>query len=265
MALTLFLASAFLWWVFRRPSQTREWTPEQAELAWAVVDDSLAQIHQVRNFAWSGPDQFTPEWETRTYNLNRLDSAWFAVVPFSQSFRGLAHTFVSFGFQDSTFLAVSVEARRELGESYSPWRGLLRSYELVYVMGEEQDLIGRRAVFDGTDVYLYPIQATPEKIRAVFLRILDRVNTLHDRPEFYNTLTNNCTTNLLRHANQITPGRIPYGKEVFLPGYADELAYKLGLIDTTLPIEQARAQFLVNDRARRFAGDAGFSTRIRTN
>jgi hypothetical protein len=140
---------------------------------------------------------------------------------------------------------------------------MLRRFEIMYVIGDERDLIGLRTNVRGDDVYVYPIRAPREKIRALFVEMLARANALYERPEFYNTLTNNCTTNILAHANRITPNRIPYGKEVLLPGYADELAQRLGLIDTELTLEEARVRFLVNERARMFAGDPDFSLKIR--
>ena len=251
--------------LYIRPSNNRRWIAGQEKLPSATFTGATVTINDLRNFAWAPDGTHTPRWESRTFNLDDIESAWFILAPFSRENRGPAHTFLSFGFADSQYVAISIEARRELGEGYSIVKGLLRRYEIMYVIGDERDLIGLRTNVRGDDVYVYPIRAPRDKIRALFVQMLERANQLAERPEFYNTLTNNCTTNLLRHANQITPGRIPYGKEVFLPGYADELAYKLGLIDTSLPIEQARKQFLINDRARLYAGNSDFSTRIRTN
>jgi hypothetical protein len=132
----------------------------------------------------------------------------------------------------------------------------------MYVIGDERDLV-RLRVARADDVYLYPIRTTPAKARALFVRMLEQANTLRDHPQFYNTLTNNCTTHILEHANSIASVKIPYGREVLLPGYADELAGRLGLLDTDLPIEQARRRFHINDRAQRYFHDPAFSTLIR--
>jgi len=259
LAAVLLLSAALL----VRPSNHRVWTAGQEQLPNAIFDGARVTIHNVRNFPW-GPDEAgTAVWEDRTYDLDRIASAWFVLAPFSRDNRGPAHTFLSFGFADSQYVAISIEARREAGEDYSLLRGMLRRFEIMYVIGDERDLIGLRTNIRGDDVYVYPIRASQEKIRALFVEMLQRANALHERPEFYNTLTNNCTTNILEHANRITPNRIPYGKEVLLPGYADELAQRLGLIDTELALADARARFLVNQRARTFAEDPLFSVRIR--
>jgi hypothetical protein len=63
--------------------------------------------------------------------------------------------------------------------------------------------------------------------------------------------------------NTISAGRVPWSYKVLLPAYSDELAYDLGLIETTLPLDAARQRFRINDRALRFADDPAFSRRIR--
>ena len=111
---------------------------------------------------------------------------------------------------------------------------------------------------------MYPIKTTPEKSKALFLDIINRVNTLHDQPEFYNTAYNTCTTNIMRHANTITPSRIPFSYKVLLPAYSDELAFDLGMIDTTAKsLEEARAVYKINEKALQYADDPNFSFKIR--
>jgi hypothetical protein len=130
-------------------------------------------------------------------------------------------------------------------------------------VGDERDLIGQRAAFDSDKVYLYPIKASPDRMRAMFVAMLQRANALRDHPEFYNTLTNNCTSNVVSHVNQIAPRTVPAGIKTTLPGYTDEVAHRLGLIDSDLDIARARARYLINAQARRFIDDSLFSFRIR--
>ena len=249
-------------WIVVQPARARNWALGQERAPRAKFEGDSVTIRDFRNFEWQADGSATDRWEERSYDLDKLETAWFALAPFDRENRGPAHTFLSFGFSDSQYVAISAEARREQGEEYSLVKGVLRRYEIVYVIGDERDVIGLRTL-RGDDVYLYPIRTTPEKVRALFVEMLERANKLEADPEFYNTLTNNCTTNILEHANSIAPGRIPYGKEVLLPGYADELAQRLGLIDDDATIEQVRARYLINDRARAFAGDSLFSLRIR--
>jgi hypothetical protein len=244
-----------------KPSNTRDWAEDQRVLPTAEVRGTLVTIHNIRNFHYDAVDRYTPAWYDKTFDLNKLESAWFVVEPFGGA--AMAHTFVSFGFGGDDFVAISVEIRKEKGEAFSPIKGLLRQYEIMYVVGDERDLVKLRTNYRKDTVYLYPMRTTPERMRAMFLAMLRRANALAVRPEFYNTLTNTCTTNLVRHVNALVPGRIPLHPAVFLPGYADRFAYKLGLIDTSLPFDEAREHFRINERAEAYANDAEFSRAIR--
>ena len=247
----------------RIPSHDREWSTDQSVLPAATFTADSVRIEGVRNFRWTSSTAFTPAWETRSYDLRRISTAWYVVIPFGTIWRGPAHAFVSFGFDDGQYVAISIEARREPKEAYGVVAGALRNFELVYVVGDEQDLIGRRAVFDGTDVDLYPIRAEPSQVRQMFVSMLERANAIRARPEFYNTLTNNCTLNLVHHVNALVPGRIPSSWRIVLPGYSDAVIHGIGLIDTTLTIAEARTRFKINDRARMALGQPDFSAQIR--
>jgi hypothetical protein len=250
--------------VLVRPSNRRTWSVGQELLPTATFDGNRVTIHNVRNFSYAPDETPTVRYEDRTYDLDKIETAWFVLVPFSRENRGAAHTLLSFGFADSQYVGISVEARKEQGENYGLLKGVLRRFEIMYVIADERDLIGLRANVRGNDVYVYPIRARPEKVRELFVQMVERANSLQQQPEFYNTLTNNCTTNILDHANSVSPTHIPYGREIFLPGYADELANRLGLLDTQLSVADARKRFLVNERARKYANDPDFSTRIRS-
>ena len=263
LASATLLLIALIGWTRVRPSNNRDWSIGQERLPHARLHGDSVTIGNLRSFDYdSAGNPVATTYDARTYDLRELQTVWFILAPFEPENRGPAHSFLSFGFADSQYVAVSVEARKEQDESYSIVRGMLKRYELMYVIGDERDLI-RLRVARGDDTYLYPIRTTPAKARALFVQMLERANALEAEPEFYNTLTNNCTTNILGHANSVATKKIPYGREVLLPGYADELARELGLIDTNLPIEEARRRFLINKRARAAFNDTSFSTRIR--
>jgi hypothetical protein len=244
-----------------RPSNTRDWAEDQRVLPVAEFNGPLVTIHNIRNFTYEAVDRYTPAWYDKTFDLQKLESAWFVVEPFGGA--AMAHTFVSFGFGGNDFVAISVEIRKEKGEQFSPIKGLLRQYEVMYVVGDERDLVKLRTNYRKDTVYLYPMRTSPERMRAMFTAMLRRANALAERPEFYNTLTNTCTTNLVKHVNELVPGRVPLHPAVFLPGYSDRFAYKLGLIDTKLSFEDARREFRINERAEAHTADPEFSLRIR--
>ncbi len=244
-----------------QPSVHRDWTVDQSRLPAAEFDGDRVTIRNIRNFTYRTEDDYSPAWYDRTFDLNDLESAWFVVEPFGKG--GAAHTFVSFGFGGNDFVAISVEIRKEKGESFSPLRGLMRQYEVMYVIGDERDLIRLRTNYRRDTVYLYPVETTREKMRKMFVAMLERSNKLAKEPEFYNTAINTCTTNLVRHVNEITPDRVPFSFATLLPANSDRLAFDLGLIRTRLPFEKARRAFQINALAAKHADDPQFSLRIR--
>jgi len=246
------------------PSNDRDWTLDQARLPWAEFAGRRVVVHNVRHARYRSTQDYDVAWEDRSYDLDRLRSAWFMVEPFeSQDWEGPAHTLMSFGFEGDDYVAISAEIRKEKGEAFSPWKGLLRQYEIMYVVGDERDLIQLRTNYRRDPVYLYPVRAPRERIEQMFVSMLRRANHLRQEPEHYNTLTNTCTTNIVRHVNELIPGRVPWSYKILLPGYSGELAYDLGQIDTELPFPAAKKHFRIDDDALRAAGREDFSRRIR--
>lgn len=245
------------------PSNDRDWSPDQAKLPEVrFLDGDQVEIANIRNARYRTSQDYDLRWESRRYDLKQVQSLWYVVEPFAD-WRGPAHTFLSFGFANGDYLAVSVEIRKERGESFSPLRGLFRTYEITYVLGDERDLIGLRANIRKDDVYLYRINATPVQTQTLLRAMLARAEALRAAPEFYNTLTNSCTSNIVDHVNAIWPGRIPWSHRVILPALSDDLAYDIGLIDTHLPATTFRAAHQINDLAATYAAAEDFSTRIR--
>ena len=260
----LLLVTGAVVWAGARPSNDREWTPPQHVLPRISITDSTVHVRGVRDFRHLGPDSFRVGYDDRTYDLREIERVWYVLSPFGTDFRGFAHAFLSFSFADSQYVSVSVEARREEHEEYSTWRGALRKYELMYVIGDERDLVALRAVTWGDPTYVYPGRATPAQARALFLHMMRRAQGLQSRPEFYNTLTNNCVTNIVDAVNTQRQDPIGADRRILLPGFSDELAHELGLLDTELPIDAARERFRVDSTvAARSLALPDFSTRIR--
>lgn len=244
------------------PRNDREWIPEHRLLAYAEFEGSKAHVHNVRNAEFFSYRDCVVDYYDKTYDLSKLQTVDFIMIPFNDA-RYLAHTMLSFGFENGDYVGVSVEVRLEQGESYDAAIGLFNQFELIYVVADERDLIRVRAEYRDCDVLIYRTKATPEQARRLFVDCLKRVNKLRDEPEWYDTLANNCTTNIVRHINTLAPDSIPHDFRVLLPGYADNLAYDLGLIDNRVPFAEARRNARVNDLALRYRDDPHFSQRIR--
>ncbi len=246
-----------------KASNDRNWNNDQEILSYAEINNNLVSVHNIRNFSYNSTTEYIKDYYDKTFDLNKLKKVWYIVEPFS-GIPGSAHTFLSFEFENNEFISISVEIRKEIGESYSPIKGLLNKYELMYVIADERDVIKLRSNYRKDLVYVYPIKATVEKSRGLFLDMVGRANSLKENPEFYNTITNTCTTNIVKHVNKITPSRVPFlNIKILLPANSDQLAYKLGLIDTELSFEEARKRFYINDRAIKYATSSDFSVKIR--
>jgi hypothetical protein len=244
------------------PTNDRDWTPEQAKLAVAEFDGDKVTIRNIRDCRWRTEDDFTVSYYDRTFNLNGLHSVDFIVVPFNET-PSLGHTMLSFGFDNGEHLAVSVEIRKERGQAFSAIGGFFRQYELIYVVASERDVVQKRVTCDRSDVYLYRSTATPEQARELFVDVMHRVDKLTRSPEFYDTLTNNCTTNIRNHVNHLKPDEVPYDYRVLLPGLSDELAYDLGLIEHHGSYTETRLRARVNYLAYLHRNDPVFSEAIR--
>lgn len=249
----------------RRPSHDRAWALEQARLPDVRMHGSTVAIRDIRDFRHHGDDRPPDEaWYDDAFDVNGVARIWFVLSPFSPRLRGLAHPFLSFEFDDGRFLAVSVEARKEVGETYSALRGLMRRYETMIVVGTEEDLLGLRAVAWDDPIYLFPVSVTREQAAHLFVRMMERARDLYAAPEFYNTVLNNCTTNLIDPINEIAAAERQVGRLVgLMPGYSYEAAFRRGWIDTDLPLEETRRAHHANERIRRFVSEADFSRLVR--
>ena len=245
-----------------RPSNDRDWATDQAVLPYAEINGTQVSIHNIRNFSYTSTHDYTPSYYDATFDLDKIKNIYFVVEPFS-GYVGAAHTFLSFEFEGDRFVSISVEIRKEKGESFSAVKGILRQYELTYVIADERDVVKLRSNYRHDKVFVYPVKTTPEKMRAVFLSMIERANKLKEKPEFYNTLVSNCTTNIAKHVNRISPKRVPWDITFLLPEEADRYVYKLGLIDNELPFEETRTAHFINDLAEQYADSNDFSLKIR--
>lgn len=246
-----------------RPSNDRDWTLDQAVLPSAEINGDQVVVHNIRNFSYTTTKDYTPGYYDSTFNLNEIKNVYFIVEPFSGHAVGAAHTFLSFEFEGDKFVSISIEIRKEKGEAFSALKGILRQYELTYVIADERDVVKLRSNYRHDKVFVYPIKTTPEKMRAIFVNMLEQANELKEKPEFYNTLVSNCTTNIAKHVNEITPGKVSWNITYLLPENADRYAYEVGLIDNTLTFDETRAAHIINDLAEKYADSTDFSLKIR--
>jgi len=248
------------WWLSIAPRNDRDWQPDVAHLPSATFQGNTVTIHNVRDFDYVSETDFTERWENRTYDLDRVRG-----VDLFLSYWGptlIAHTIMSWEFDDGQHLAISIETRKEQGEMYDALRGFFRQYELYYVVADERDVVRLRTNYRGEQVFLYRLRATPERARAVLRSYLERMNVLAATPQWYNAFTHNCTTTIRRHI-QDAGIRNPFNWRILANGKGDELLYSRGNINTSLPFAEVRARSDITAKGKAAAQDADFSARIR--
>jgi len=258
------MLAGFYWKWKIKPSNDRHWRPDNSKVATMVaVNENEIEIHNFKNFRYSGKDDFEVNYETRRFDLNQIKSLDF-VVSYWGPGKGktkFAHTFLSFGFADDKYLAVTIEVRREVDESFNPFLAMFRKYELIYIVGDERDIIGRRIHQRREVVYLYPSVASPQQAKALLLDMLREANIIAENPVFYHTILHNCTTTLVDHLNKALSTRISHTRLLFLNGLSDRFAYQKKYLKTNLPFETLKEGCLVN--ADYIGKDDNFSKIIR--
>lgn len=259
----LFLVMFFgvvAWWISIPPSHDRDWRPEVAVMPRAVIDGDRVRLTGVRNFDYRSRSDFTVRYEEREVSLSHLMALDFYVSYFTEG--PVGHTFVSFVFDNAPPLAVSIETRPEVGEGFAPVASLFKQFELIYVVGEERDVVGVRTNHRHEPVYLYRLNTSADDARRLLMVYLTRINELADRPEFYHLLTNSCTINIVRYANA-AGRRGRFDIRHLFNGLIDSYLYHSGRIETTLPFDELRRGSLINEAAQAADGAADFSQRIR--
>ncbi len=226
----------------------------------AYIDGDHVRITGVRNFDYTSRNDFTVRHEEREVQLSHVTGIDFYVSYWSEGLVG--HTFLSFMFDNAPPLSISIETRPEVGEGFDPIASLFKQFELIYVVGEERDLVGVRTNHRRETTYLYRLNTSPDDARRLLQIYLKRINELADRPEFYHLLSNSCTINIIRYANAIgRRGR--FDIRHFFNGLIDSYLYHSGRIDTTLPFDELRRRSLINAAAKAADGAPDFSRRIR--
>ena len=261
MLIVMVFAVVLLGWFSIEPSHERNWQADVAKLPFAEIRGDRVTVHNVRNASYRSETDFSVRFEDRELDLSKLRSIDLFLVHWGSPV--IAHTIMSWGFEGDDYLAVSIETRKEEGESYSALRGFFRQYELVYIVADERDVVGLRTNHRGEDVHLYRLDVPVEGARLLLLAYLDAINQLYEQPEWYNAMTHNCTTTI-QHLAAPYEQKSWWSWKLLLNGYFDELAYDIGAIDRSMPLSDLRELSYINPRAMAAGSDdPKFSVRIR--
>lgn len=260
LAVAVLLVAWFALWSAIRPSHEREWRPEVAVMPRIEVHGDTALIGGYRQFEYRSADDFTARHGHRELRLSDIVGLDFYVSYWREG--PVAHTFVSFLVSDADPVAVSIETRPEVGEGFAPVASLFKHFELIYVVGDERDLVQVRTNHRGEQVFLYRTNVSAEAARRLFLVYAERINELAAQPEFYHLLSNSCTINIVRYANRAGREGMLDLRHV-LNGWSDRYLYRAGFLDGSMPFAELRERSNITAAAQAAAGDPAFPARIR--
>lgn len=265
------LALSFLIWLTLRhlslrPSNDRSWVNDNERVATAEFDGDVVTIRNVRDFHWRTTRDFDERWIDVKINLDKMSKIWFVLEYFDPKKRQMAHTIMGFETENGERIACSIEVRREKGERYHPLKGLFRQYELIYVWATERDVIGVRTRCRKKSVtHLFEaVVLGPGNERRMLESYLRRTNKLSEEPEWYNTITNTCTTNIVGHVNEVYPGRVPRAISILLPGLSPRLLHRNNLVKMTGTLEDTMEMSIIDERADSWDESSDFGDWIRS-
>ncbi|HJM30167.1 MAG TPA: DUF4105 domain-containing protein [Candidatus Thalassarchaeaceae archaeon] len=268
LALILFLFLVALWIrVHRlRPSNDRSWVNDNSRNATVEFEGEIVKIQNVRDFNWKTTKECDEKWINQEYDLREVKAIWLTLEYFDPKRHQMAHTILSFEFNDGRYLACSIEVRREKGERYNPIRGLFREYELIYVWATERDVIGvrTRCRKDSVTHLFKAVVLGKGNERRMLESYLHRTNNLVTAPEWYNTITNTCTTNIVRHVNEVYPGRVPRAISILMPGLSPRMLERENLIELNGTLEETMEMSVIDDKADKWNGESDFGDWIRS-
>lgn len=261
-------AAAGFWinWQIAAPSHVRNWQLLYASLPKVSEDSGRYTVSNIRDWTYAADGPPTPSWTEATLDPAELERVWFIVEPFGE-IKAIAHTMLSFEFADGSAYVASVEARREVGEGYGGLKaGILPMHEYMFIWATERDMFANSTFYTGDDLYMYPLELSPEAARAVLVAMLEETDDLSRRPRWYNTFLSNCT-NVLAHAvNDRTAGAVPWDPSWYLPGYAAEFLHQQGYIAPDSDFASLEARSHITPHVLSVYGDgapSGFSRRLR--
>jgi hypothetical protein len=263
--LLCFVVFFLIWQGFKKVPIQGDWQEQLAIASKAEFNGDMVTVKNMRNFRYYPTEHdMHPGYYDKTYNLNDIKKVWYTTEPFNEN-TSAAHTFVSFEFNNGDFLAISIEARKTKDQTYSIWKGMIKTYPLIYIAADERDLTLLRANVRKDKVYVYPVKLeNKDNARLLLVDMLNKMNDLTVHPEWYNTLFSNCTSSIAKHINKLSPGRISqFSWQLWLTASADELALKQGILDTNLSIEKSREKFFITDISQKIGDIDNYSKVIR--
>ncbi|MBL4644602.1 MAG: DUF4105 domain-containing protein [Candidatus Pacebacteria bacterium] len=268
--LLLLVIGVLIYYFTRRPSNKRDWEKDVAILSNVTFHNDSVTLTSIRDIAYKTSTDYELRRDTKKFEISDVESVWFSIAQFWPQLGGigLAHTFISFGLKDGSYISISPEMRRLRGELFSfttAIKVLLRQREMVYVVAYERDVLALRTRHWKDDVYLYPLKLEKSQKESLLKDMLLRVGKLHNKPEFFHLLLHNCASTTMNHLRSVIPALPRMHIKYAFPATIDSILFSLGLIDSPLSYNDARKHFHVTRDAQKIKDMEKFSKLVREN
>lgn len=192
-------------------------------------------LEHVRNFTYGGGEIIDQNWTAARATISNLRHVWFykeSLAQFGPLQAIFGHTYIGFTFSDGTEYGFSIEARRHENELYDPFiKGTFGAYELIYLWGTLEDFQAFRQHYQNKTLERYSITMTQKESEQFLVACFDATNKNVKKPETYNTLTNQCTNELMKVFGKALPKRLSWHPYWHITGLSSHYLARRGLLD----------------------------------
>lgn len=263
LAMAAGLAIWFGWWATIEPREDRDWMAEVSRgVTSEPVGDRLIRVRNIRDFRWSSPTQADESWYDIDVDPRAIRSVDMIMSVWDRP--DIAHTLISFGFEDGQHIVFSGEIRKEVGEEFSTIGGFFKRYELVLIAADERDIVHLRTDARGERVSLFPVEIGADLRERLFLAFLERGNSLAEQPRWYHTLWTNCTTMPFEIVRSLTDG-VPLDLRIILSGRLPGYLFDLGVLPGAgnIPLDELTRRAALTPRSTEGLSSAAYSRLLR--
>jgi hypothetical protein len=224
----------------------------------AKIVQNLAGVVTVENIRWDIRQNEKSEkktaihaWETATINPEKVKSAYLLVKPFAPKFIA-AHTLLAFSFEDggvlsktgkkSNNIVLTIEAYKKIGQSYGLIKTMKKEFDIVWILTNLKNYAELNVNYNessDSEIMVYRLKLDAQQTKALLNETIKQT-CVNRQGEYYHTIRNNCTNNLvillnsvLSEENQVKLWRIPgiiYNHKATMPFSVLKTLKKKGLI-----------------------------------
>ncbi|MFZ2961411.1 MAG: DUF4105 domain-containing protein [Candidatus Ozemobacteraceae bacterium] len=224
----------------------------------------------IRNVRWDwemgSASQPLAIWETATIKPDLVENIYFVKKPFPPEWIA-AHAFLIFTFKpgglvdsrdrSSNALVLSVEAYQRTDQNFDLKAGLKKTFAVSWILATWQNYLDQSCKYDKEKMIPYRSTLSEPQKAAMVREALEQA-TVNRAGEFYHTVLNNCTNNLVVLFNHVLPKDkqirmwlLPsfiYNFRATMPVLVPNMLIKNGLLEKALP-EINRANFVTDIEA----------------